>query len=137
MTRREMREHLFKELFLMEFYQDGDEFAEQCELYRHELEDCKESELAELKEKALAVAAVKTALDEKINLAAEGWKTSRMNKVDLTLIRLALYEMEKDDQVPVRVAINEAVELAKSYGGDESPSFVNAILGKLAKGMEE
>ena len=55
-----------------------------------------------------------------------------MSRVDLSIIRLALFEMEFDDEVPLKVAINEAVELAKKYGGDDSPSFVNAILGKLA-----
>ena len=54
-----------------------------------------------------------------------------MGKVDLTLIRLAVYEMKYEEDVPVGVAINEAVELAKSYGTDDSASFVNGILAKL------
>lgn len=62
---------------------------------------------------------------------AEGWKTGRMGKVDLTLIRLAVYEMKYDEDVPVGVAINEAVELAKKYGTDESPAFINGVLAKL------
>ena len=59
---------------------------------------------------------------------AEGWKTARMNKVDLTILRLAVYEMRWDDDVPEGVAINEAVELAKRFGGDSSSSFVNGVL---------
>ena len=55
-----------------------------------------------------------------------------MGKVDLTLIRLAVYEMKYEDEIPVGVAINEAVELAKKYGTDESSSFVNGILAKIA-----
>lgn len=137
MTRREIREHVFKQLFLTEFYHDTEEFAQQCALYRQDLENVKEEELAELKDKAAAIAMEIPVLDEQINAVAEGWKTTRMGKVDLTLIRLALYEMKKDDQVPVRVAINEAVELAKIFGGDDTPSFVNAILGKLAREMEK
>ena len=70
-------------------------------------------------------------IDEMINQVAQGWKTSRMGKVDLTLIRLAVYEMKYEEDVPVGVAINEAVELAKSYGTDDSASFVNGILAKL------
>lgn len=62
---------------------------------------------------------------------AQGWKTSRMGKVDLTLIRLAVYEMKFEEDVPAGVAINEAVELAKAYGTDDSSSFVNGILAKL------
>ena len=56
-----------------------------------------------------------------------------MSRVDLTLLRLGLYEMLYDDSVPYKVAINEAVELAKKYGGDDSFSFVNGILGRLAR----
>lgn len=63
---------------------------------------------------------------------AEGWKINRMSKVDLTIMRLAYYEMKFDDDIPVIVAINEAVELAKKYGGDDSSSFINGILAKLA-----
>ena len=54
-----------------------------------------------------------------------------MGKVELTILRLALFEMKEDDTVPEKVAINEAVELAKKFGGDESPAFVNGILAKL------
>ena len=55
-----------------------------------------------------------------------------MTTVDLTIIRLAVYEMVYDEDVPTGVAINEAVELAKRYGTDQSPAFVNGILAKLA-----
>ena len=54
-----------------------------------------------------------------------------MNKVDLSILRVAVFEMRFDDQVPEKVAINEAVELAKKFGGDDSPAFVNAVLAKL------
>ena len=56
-----------------------------------------------------------------------------MNKVDLTILRLAVYEMKWDEDVPVGVAIDEAVELAKKYSGSEGPSFVNGVLAKLAE----
>ena len=72
-------------------------------------------------------------IDGILNENAKGWKTSRMNKVDLTILRLAVYELKWDDEIPVGVAINEAVELAKRFGGDESPSFVNGVLGKVAE----
>ena len=70
-------------------------------------------------------------LDEKLNEVAKGWKTGRMGKVDLTVLRLALYEMAYEEGIPERVAINEAVEIARKYGGNESPSFVNGVLAKL------
>ena len=74
----------------------------------------------------------KADLDDRINAAADRWKTERMTTVDLTIIRLAVYEMVYDEDVPTGVAINEAVELAKRYGTDQSPAFVNGILAKLA-----
>ena len=70
-------------------------------------------------------------IDELLNANATGWKTARMNKVDLTILRLATYELKWDEDVPVGVAINEAVELAKKYSSEEGPSFVNGVLGKL------
>ena len=73
------------------------------------------------------------ALDEKINAVAQGWKTNRMGRVDLCLIRLALYEILYDEQVPVKVAINEAVELAKIYGADDDHSYVNGVLGAISR----
>ena len=73
-----------------------------------------------------------TEIDEAINQVAKGWKTGRMGKAELAILRLAVYEMKYDEDVPVKVAINEAVELAKKFGGDESPAFVNGILAKLA-----
>ena len=72
-----------------------------------------------------------------INEHTTGWKTGRMNKVDLSVLRLAVYEMKWDDEVPVGVAINEAVELAKMFSSDEAPSFINGVLGKIARSLEE
>jgi len=71
-------------------------------------------------------------LDAKLDEVSKGWKTSRMGKVDLTILRLAVYEMMYDEDIPEKVAINEAVELSKKVGGDESPAFINGVLAKLA-----
>ena len=76
-------------------------------------------------------------IDQILNDYSRGWKTSRMSRVDLTALRLAVYEMKFDEDVPVGVAINEAVELAKMFGGDDSGSFVNGILGKIASGKKD
>ena len=72
-------------------------------------------------------------IDEMLNEAATGWKVSRMGKVELTILRLAAYEIYFDEDVPTSVAINEAVEMAKEFGGDESPAFINGVLGKMVK----
>lgn len=71
-------------------------------------------------------------IDAQLEEKAENWNVSRMGKVDLTVLRLALYEMQYDEDVPVSVAINEAVELAKKFGQDSSGAFVNAVLAKFA-----
>ena len=71
-------------------------------------------------------------IDTLINEHTTGWKTGRMNKVDLTILRLAVYEMKWDEDVPTGVAINEAVNLAKKYSSEDGASFVNGVLAKLA-----
>jgi len=130
MSRREIREQIFKLLFRAEFY-EGEELEEQCLLFFEELgqEDAKDTEY--IQSKYEDVLSHITEIDAMVNEVAQGWKTSRMGKVDLTLIRLAVYEMKFEEDVPQGVAINEAVELAKSYGTDDSSSFVNGILAKL------
>ena len=71
-------------------------------------------------------------IDKQINQETSGWETGRMAKTDLAVIRLAIYEILYDETVPTGVAINEAVELARKYGQDSSPSFVNGVLAKFA-----
>ena len=75
-------------------------------------------------------------LDEVINTYSKGWKTNRLPKVNLAILRLAIYEIKYVDDVPASVAINEAVELAKKYSGEGDYSFINGILGSVAKGVE-
>ena len=128
MGRSELREHIFRILFRIEF-QPKEEMEEQ--LYLEELESAKDTEKEYIRTKYAAIAEKVEMIDEKINASVTGWKTSRMGKVDLTILRLAVYEIEWDEEVPQGVAINEAVELAKRYGGEESPSFINGVLGKI------
>ncbi len=76
-------------------------------------------------------------LDGIIDGAAKNWTLARMPIMDVAIIRIALYEMLHVDEVPVSVSINEAVELAKCFGGeDDSPKFVNGMLGGVARQME-
>nr|WP_317378708.1 transcription antitermination factor NusB [uncultured Faecalimonas sp.] len=130
MGRSELREHIFRILFRIEF-QPKEEMEEQLALYLEELESAKDTEKEYIRKKYTAIAEKVETIDEMINTSATGWKTSRMGKVDLTILRLAVYEIEWDEEVPQGVAINEAVELAKRYGGEESPSFINGVLGKI------
>lgn len=132
MKRAEQREHIFKILFGVEFNAQ-EELDEQIQLYFEILEDVEEKDRKYMADKVLSVAGKVDEIDAIINEHATGWKTKRMNKVDLSIIRLAVYEMKWDEDVPVSVAINEAVVLAKTFGGDDSSSFVNGVLGKIAK----
>ena len=112
MVRKELREHIFKMLFQIEF-NDPQEMPEQIEYYFSTLEDAADKDKEYIKRKYAAVLEKTEEIDELINANAKGWKTTRMNKVDLSILRLAVYEMKWDDEVPVGVAINEAVELMR------------------------
>lgn len=76
------------------------------------------------------------AIDELIVSASENWALDRMPMVDRALLRLSTYEMRYVKDVPVSVSINEAVNLAKEFGGDDSPRFINGILGRIATQLE-
>ena len=131
MTRSEMREHVFKLIFRVPFH-DKNELREQIDYYFDDLTDVNETDYEYIKNKALLVCELSDELDEKINSVSEGWPVDRIGKAELAIMRLAVYEMLYDDDIPVNVAINEAVELAKSYGSDDNAaSFVNGVLAKL------
>ncbi len=131
MSRRKLREQIFKLLFRVEFH-NVEELPQQLSLCEEDSAEWSEEERGYISQKFHAIVEKLPELDGMINEVSEGWKTGRMGKVDLTLIRLAVYEMKYEEDIPVKVAINEAVELAKKYGTDDSPGFVNGVLAKLA-----
>ena len=131
MTRSKIRENVFKMLFRAEFH-DADDMKEQLDLFDEELENPSESELFYINSKSKGILEHIDEIDALINEKSTGWKTSRMAKVDLSIIRIAVYEIKFEDDIPFKVSVNEAVELAKKYGADESPAFVNGILAKFA-----
>ncbi|MDD6233338.1 MAG: transcription antitermination factor NusB [Frisingicoccus sp.] len=131
MGRRELREHIFRLVFRSEFHPE-EEMKEQEGFYLENIGEITDENREYIQNKTDLILEKKTELDDRINAAADRWKTERMTTVDLTIIRLAVYEMVYDEDVPTGVAINEAVELAKRYGTDQSPAFVNGILAKLA-----
>ena len=136
MSRREIRERIFKLLFRVEFYR-AEEMEEQKELFLEDVEDFPEEatqkDKQEVTEKYDAIVGKLPEIDAIIDEKAVGWSSRRMGKVDLAIIRLAVYEICFDERIPTGVAINEAVELAKSYGQDGSAAFVNGVLAKFAK----
>ena len=135
-SRRKIREHLFKLVFIFAFTREKD-MEEQVRLYLDEIEDLDEQDRRTIEERFLAVCGKIPEIDAYLNATAKGWKTDRFGSADLAIMRVAVYEMLFDEQIPEGVAINEAVELAKKYGGDESPSFVNGILGKISAESKE
>lgn len=130
MTRRELREQIFKLLFGVEFH-DRQELPEQIAVYEETEEPWDTKNGAYISGKCEDIVAHLAEIDEAIDAVAEGWKTGRMGKVELTILRQALYEMLYDSEVPSKVAINEAVNLAKKFGGKDSPAFINGVLAKL------
>lgn len=132
MTRRECREHLMIMLFQSEFY-ENEELTEQMKYYMESIVTPKSDDVEYIQGKYEKTYAMKDEIDSLLERVSEGWKVKRMSKVDLSIMRLAVYEMKYDDEIPVGVAINEAVEIAKKFGQDNSPSFVNGILAKVAE----
>ncbi len=130
MSRREIRENVFKMLFRVEFH-DEEDMNEQLSMFEEELAHLNEEDLNYIKEKFNKIIENIDSIDAEINDKSKGWKTSRMGKVDLSIIRLAVYEIKNEDDIPVKVSINEAVELAKKFGTDDSASFVNGVLAKF------
>lgn len=132
MTRKELREHIFKMVFQIEFNEAAD-MQEQLELYLEELENAVDKDIDYIKNKYEAIAARTEEIDVILNETSSGWKTTRMNKVDLAILRLAVYELKWDEDIPKGVAINEAVELAKKFSSESAPAFINGVLAKIVE----
>ncbi len=130
MTRREIREHLFCMLFRKEFHEPS-ELDEQIGFYFESLEQASGEDEKYLIDRFNQISDKLGEIDAILAEATSGWKLSRMGKVDLNIMRLATFEIKFDEDVPMKVAINEAVELAKKFGGDSSASFVNGVLAKV------
>lgn len=113
-------------------FNSEEEMSEQLSLYFDTLEELSGKDQEYMSQKYRHVLEKLDEIDVLLNETSRGWKTKRMSRVDLTALRLAVYELKYDKDVPTGVAINEAVELAKRFGGETSGSFVNGILGKIA-----
>lgn len=145
MTRRAIRENIFLIVFKAAFNSQED-MEEQIrfsvgrigepeddpeDIAVTETGKVKEEDLAYIDEKSHKILAMIPTLDEKISEISDGWQIGRLGKPELAILRLALYEMLYDEEVPFRVAINEAVELAKKYCNPDASGFINAVLAKV------
>ena len=98
-------------------------------------EESADSEVARFAEGLVrGVEANRERLDELIAGASKNWRLDQMAKVDRIILRIATYEIAIAHDVPVKAAINESIELAKTFSGDEAARFVNGVLGKIASG---
>ena len=131
MKRTEQREHIFKLIFGADFNEESEQ-GTQTELYLEQIEGATEKDMQYISQKAQKIIEKIDEIDTLINEHTTGWKTGRMNKVDLTILRLAVYEMKWDEDVPTGVAMNEGVNLAMKYSSEDGASFVNGVLAKLA-----
>lgn len=143
MNRSQIREQIFKLLFRVEFNLKED-MPEQVKLFMEaptldkDENNCKEIIISESEQQYIIskyddIVSHMSEIDSIINDNAKGWSTDRLGKVELTILRLAVYEIKFDDDIPVSVAIDQAVELSKKFGRDESYSFINGILASVAK----
>ncbi len=132
MTRRESREQAFALLF-EKLFNDAPvaELAASAMEARDTATTGFALQIAEGAEANLA------AIDDTIVAHSHNWRANRISRVARSVMRLAVYEMLYDEDIPVSVAINEAVELAKKYGGDEDASFINGVLGSIAREQTE
>ncbi len=137
MTRREVRRHLFCILFESGFH-DRNECDDQYELYWERQEHVPSGEeYDEIYNKCVAILERLPDIDELIDNNSKGWKLNRIGNADVNILRIAVYEIIWDESVPLRVAINEAIELAKMYGTENSAAFVNGILANIVKTIEK
>lgn len=134
MTRKETRENLYIMLFRLDFHND-DDLKEQAEMYLEDLNASAKIK-AELRDKFIKVMEHLTEIDAKIEEKSKGWRVERIAKAELTVLRLGIFELLYVDSVPSKVAINEAVELAKAYGGEKASGFVNGILASVVRELD-
>lgn len=129
MSRRMTRENAMKLLYQLQLRDD--DANEQIKLFLEETEGLENLDKEYFFDVVHGVINNKDEIDNLIQEHSIGWQLERMPKVDLAIMRLAVYELKYRNDIPVNVSINEAVELAKKYGGDQSKNFINGVLGKI------
>lgn len=130
MGRRAAREIAMKLLYQLEIQRDDREEQILTVLQENELLDNDREYVDNVVKGALSNLPY---IDEIIEKYSKGWKINRISKVDLSILRLSIYEISYRNDIPLNVSINEAVELAKKYSGEEASAFINGILGKVPR----
>ena len=135
MNRREIRELIFKLVYLDDFHNDI-EMNKQIDLLLESNHKCKEDDKKYIIDKVHAILNDKENIDKKISEVSNNWSIDRLDLVDKAILRLACYEIMNDDDIPNKVAVNEAVELSKKYSSDKSPKFINGVLSNFVEWFE-
>lgn len=134
MSRKKSREKAMELSFGMELSKETSK--ETLETFVDNFEgDIKELDLEYIRSVLEGIETNKTEIDSIIEANLQNWKIDRIAKINLTILRLAVLEMKYIDDVPGRVALNEAIELTKVYSDEKSVSFVNAVLDKVLKSI--
>lgn len=134
MNRRKSRELAMKLLF--EISINKNDFEEVINNYKEE-NDNKDIDFNYVTRVLKGIEDNREEIDSKIQKNLSGWKMERVSKVSISILRLAVYEILFEDEIPMKVSVNEAVELSKNYSEDKAWAFVNGVLGSIAKEMEE
>jgi N utilization substance protein B len=134
MSRKNSREKAMELSFGVELSKDSPEEALETFVDNYE-GDIKEIDLGYIKEILYGIDSKKEELDSIIESNLKNWKIERIAKINLTILRLAILEMKYIEDVPAKVALNEALELTKKYSDEKSVSFINAVLDKVLKSL--
>ena len=139
LSRSALREHIFKIVFSSAF-RHGEDFDDYIPIYFESITDTddkrknlSESDIRYIGDKSRQVIMMSEGIDSLISGYAKGWSFSRLGKAELAILRLSIFEIKYDESIPQNVAINEAVELAKAYGDEQAPGFINGILSSVVK----
>jgi len=130
MSRKQSREFAMKMLYQMELRGDDDHDEQLALAYEESEREYSQKDKDYIQDIIGGVFANLAELDALVENNAKGWKLSRLAKIDLSILRLCIYEIKYRDDIPFTISINEAVELAKKYGTEDSGAFINGILSK-------
>jgi len=130
MSRKQSREFAMQLLYQMELRGDDDRSEQLNVAFEENERTYSKKDRAYIEDVVFGVFSKLPELDGVVEENAKGWKLSRLAKIDLSILRLCIYEIKYRSDIPYIISINEAVELAKKYGSEESGSFINGILSK-------
>ncbi len=137
MSRKTAREHAFRLLFSTQFQNESVDTMLERYLEANPGVEPEEKDLNFIRTEVAGTLQHQQEINKEIEGALQDWKLSRLSHVDLAILQITVYEMRYEEEIPVSVSINEAVELAKKYSSDAAPAFINGVLGTIAGRPED